>query len=286
MNGFSVSAKRRNICRSFFRSRLNGCRRDRLHRSAAAAGDEYPTGAVIFAEAIATLIAGVCGGVVQTTPYIGHPAYKQMGGRAAYTLATALLIGSAGVGGYFVYFYQIIPEAAVFPILIFVGLEITAQSFSATPTRHYAAVAFACVPALAFLANSFPSQIFGDPNYSIDGLGDPRLQAKLQTLLILSNGFILTSLLWASTLASIIDQQLRRAGILMLICGGLTLFGIIHSPVLGSPMYLPTSDEAGMVMQYALGYAITGVMLMAWSMIVKPNLFDSSLDAPSSETHL
>jgi AGZA family xanthine/uracil permease-like MFS transporter len=26
------------------------------------------------------------GGVIQTTPYIGQPAYKKMGGRAAYTL--------------------------------------------------------------------------------------------------------------------------------------------------------------------------------------------------------
>ena len=33
------------------------------------------------------------------TPYIGHPAYKAMGGRAAYTLATAIFIGGAGVFG-------------------------------------------------------------------------------------------------------------------------------------------------------------------------------------------
>lgn len=247
--------------------------------SAAAAGDEYRTGTVIFIEAIATLAAGLCGGVVQTTPYIGHPAYKQMGGRSAYTLATALLIGTAGVGGYFVYFYQIIPEAAVFPILIFVGLEITAQSFSATPTRHYAAVAIACVPALAFLANSFPSQIFGDPAYSIQGLSDPGLQAKLQTLLILSNGFILTSLLWASALASIIDQQLRRAAFLFLLCGGLTMFGIIHSPLPGSPLFLPWSEAASMVHQYALGYAITGLLLIGWSFCLPPDLKPASHDA-------
>ena len=73
--------------------------------SAAAVGDEFDTGQVVGVEAIATLIAGCCGGVIQTTPYIGHPAYKAMGGRAAYTLATALFIGSAGLLGYFGYFY-------------------------------------------------------------------------------------------------------------------------------------------------------------------------------------
>ncbi len=61
--------------------------------SAAAAGDEFHTPSVIAVEGLATLVAGLCGAVLQTTPYIGHPAYKAMGGRAAYTLATALVVG-------------------------------------------------------------------------------------------------------------------------------------------------------------------------------------------------
>ena len=125
--------------------------------SAAAAGDEYDTRQVIGVEGVATLLAAVCGGVVQTTPYIGHPAYKAMGGRSAYTLATALFVGGAGLLGYFGYLYLMIPKAAIFPILMFIGLEITAQSFHATPTRHYAAVALACVPAMAKLVMMFAS---------------------------------------------------------------------------------------------------------------------------------
>ena len=42
--------------------------------SAAAAGDEFSTEQIIAVEALATLVAGFCGGVIQTTPYIGHPA--------------------------------------------------------------------------------------------------------------------------------------------------------------------------------------------------------------------
>jgi len=52
--------------------------------SARIAGDDYRTRDILLTEAIATLIAGVCGGVSQSTPYIGHPAYKAMGGRAGY----------------------------------------------------------------------------------------------------------------------------------------------------------------------------------------------------------
>ena len=44
--------------------------------SARVAGDAYETRDVLLVEAIATLVAGLFGGVSQTTPYIGHPAYK------------------------------------------------------------------------------------------------------------------------------------------------------------------------------------------------------------------
>jgi AGZA family xanthine/uracil permease-like MFS transporter len=69
--------------------------------SAAAAGDEFDTRSVLWTEAAAALVAGLLGGVIQTTPYIGHPAYKKMGGRAAYTLATALFVGGVGYFGGF-----------------------------------------------------------------------------------------------------------------------------------------------------------------------------------------
>ena len=67
--------------------------------SAAAAGDDYPTGQIIAVEGFATIFGALFGGVIQSTPYIGHPAYKAMGARAAYTLATALFVGAPGSSG-------------------------------------------------------------------------------------------------------------------------------------------------------------------------------------------
>jgi adenine/guanine/hypoxanthine permease len=214
-------------------------------------------------------VASLCGGVIQTTPYIGHPAYKAMGGRAAYTLATALFVGGAGLFGYFGYLYAIIPKATVFPILVFIGLEITAQSFQATAKRHYAAVVLACVPALAALTLIFIDKIFGElkaQGVAIDSLSGA-LQLELQTVRELASGFIVTSLLWASGLAAIIDRRLHIAAIYFGIAAACSFFGIIHSPVPGSPMFLPWNlDSASLEtpLQYAGGYVLTAAMLLGW----------------------
>jgi AGZA family xanthine/uracil permease-like MFS transporter len=239
--------------------------------SSAAAGDEYDTRTIIAVEGFATLVAALCGGVIQTCPYIGHPAYKRMGGRAAYTLATALFIGAAGIVGYFGPLYAIVPAAAIFPLLIFVGLEITAQSFHATPERHYPAVAMACLPAMAALVMTFADDLLAQSGKSLDALSAVSA-ARLETTRILSAGFIVTSLLWASALAWLIDGRLARAGGFFAICGGCTLLGVIHSPLPGSPLALPWKLEdlpraaAGQTPALiASGYFATAAILVVWA---------------------
>jgi AGZA family xanthine/uracil permease-like MFS transporter len=223
---------------------------------------------VIAVEALATLAASLCGGVIQTTPYIGHPAYKAMGGRAAYVLATALFVGSAGVLGYFGYLYVVIPKVTVYPILIFIGLEIAAQSFHATPVRHYPAVVLACVPALATLGLIFIEDFLP----AVSGPLDEQLASKVQTVRMLANGFILTSLIWASALAAMIDRRLWRAACFFLLCAVFTAFGIMHSPLRGSPLFIPWELEADSqrhVVQYVLGYVLVAGLLLAWSGLLK-----------------
>jgi AGZA family xanthine/uracil permease-like MFS transporter len=214
--------------------------------SAASAGDRYDTRQIVGVEALATFVAGLCGGVIQTTPYIGHPAYKAMGGRAAYTLATALLVGGAGVIGWFSVIFRIIPEAAILPILIFIAVEITAQSFLATPRRHYAALALACMPLLARLVMIYVDQVL--PVVSMAELAPEdaeRLNSLLLHLRVLAGGFIITSVIWAAALAKIIDRRFYSASLWLAIAGILVLFGIIHSPVPGDRMFWPW--QAGLV---------------------------------------
>jgi AGZA family xanthine/uracil permease-like MFS transporter len=202
--------------------------------SAASAGDEYDTSTILLTEGAASLIAGLLGGVIQTTPYIGHPAFKKMGGRAAYTLAAALFIGAVGVVGGFDLLFYWLPRGALFGILVFVGLEITAQSFHATPVRHYPALALAMLPALAALILLVVKNLFGP---AVPAGADAR--EVLVTLRCLANGFIITSLLWAAALAMILDGRMRAAGAYFLVAGACAFFGIIHSPLGDERIDLP-----------------------------------------------
>jgi AGZA family xanthine/uracil permease-like MFS transporter len=206
--------------------------------SAAAAGDDYPTGQIIAAEGVATLVGGLFGGVIQSTPYIGHPAYKAMGARAGYTLATAVFVGGAGVLGYFDWIFFLIPKPVVFPILIFVGLEITSQSFHATAPRHYPAVALACVPALAYLALITLNQVIPETGKPFASLALP-VQHWVETATILSGGFIITSLLWATALAHLIDGRSGPAAATFALAAAAAWFGVIHSPLPSGPIQPP-----------------------------------------------
>jgi len=89
--------------------------------SARLAGDAYRARDILLTEAASTLIASFFGGVAQTTPYIGHPAYKKMGATYRYTIAAGLLIGIGAVTGFISLIVGIIPKAVLAPIFIFIG---------------------------------------------------------------------------------------------------------------------------------------------------------------------
>lgn len=254
--------------------------------SASAAGDDYPTGQIIAVEGLATVFGGVFGGVIQSTPYIGHPAYKAMGARSAYTLATALFVGAAGIFGFFDVIFLLIPKAVIFPILIFIGLEITAQSFHATPVRHYPGVALACVPALAYLAVLAVNRVLPALHQPFDAL-PPDIQRWIQTVTILAGGgtFILTSLIWATMLAHLIDGRLRAASLALGLAGLLSLFSLIHSPLSSAPIAMPGEVVARLRAEgrfaataeqtpyhWSAAYALSALVLLALGTVARPPL--------------
>jgi AGZA family xanthine/uracil permease-like MFS transporter len=227
--------------------------------SAAAAGDEYRARDILLTEAAATALAGCCGGVVQNTPYIGHPAYKAMGARAGYTLATGLVIGAGAATGVLSLLVAVLPEAAIAPILVFIGLEITAQGFLATPPRHGAAVALTFVPVAAAVVliesgrllaalGTAPTALTGDAAHGY------------QALVVLGNGFILTAVLWGWSLVALIDHQLVLAGLLFAVASAASLFGVIHSPLVSGALFWPWAPPSAMPGHLAGAYGVLAAL--------------------------
>ena len=244
--------------------------------SARAAGDDYKTRDILLVEAFSTLVAGLCGGVAQTTPYIGHPAYKKMGARAGYTLLTGLFIGLGGVLGYVSTLVVLLPMAVLAPILVFVSIEMTSQAFEASPARHATAVAFSFFPAIARLL----AIKLGDPNYVSPERFKELMQGSEQGLpelgliIALGNGFIITSMLWGGFLAALIDKQYRAAVITLLVAAVLTLFGIIHSVQVSGGMYWPwalSGVAQTLVWQFAAAYGVLAVIIALLAMQKDPH---------------
>ena len=225
--------------------------------SARAAGDTYSTQSVLLAEAMATLIAGLFGGVAQTTPYIGHPAYKAMGARAGYTLYTALAIGIGGMTGILQGVIVLLPEVTVAPILLFVGIEIAVQSVVAVEKQELPAVFLAMVPVLAYLVSIYGNQAL----QACTGL-PPTLSFDLQTASVIGSGFILTGMLWGSLAAYIIRKRKGPVIWTSIILAVLTLFGLIHSFDPHGAAYLPWKFSTPVQpIALATGYLVMGIVL-------------------------
>ncbi len=229
--------------------------------SAAAAGDEYRTRDILLTEAGATVLAGLAGGVIQNTPYIGHPAYKAMGARAGYTLATGLVIAAAAAGGALSVLVSVLPEAAIAPILVYIGLEITAQGFLASPARHGAAVALAFVPVAAAVVLIETAGLLSALGLSPASLTGEAARAH-EALRVLGNGFILTAVLWAWALVGIIERRLGVSGALFAFASLATLVGAIHSPLASGALFWPWAAPSAIPARLAGAYG--AVAAICW----------------------
>ncbi len=232
--------------------------------SARLAGDDYDTREVLLVEAISTLVAGICGGVAQSTPYIGQPAFKAMGSRSGYTILTGLVVGIGGMVGIISFIVDAIPKSCLAPILVFVALEIVCQAFYSCPQAHGPAVAFAFLPNIAravwIKVGDLPKDVFTTSTQFLDD--------KFVTM-VMCNGFILTAMLWGAFLALMIDHKFKQSACYLAVLSVLSLFGVIHSVCTDGSMYLPwnlpTHYQSYAAYQFSLGYMVLAIMLYLFS---------------------
>ena len=232
--------------------------------SARVAGDDYRTRDILLVEAVATVIAGLTGGVAQSTPYIGHPAYKLMGARAGYTLLAGLFVGIGGALGVVQFLAQAIPPAAIAPLLMFVGIEIVSQAFLAPPKAHAPAVALAFLPSLAELGRILILMTSG-------GVLAGAAARTAHTVDVIAHGFILTGMLWGAIAAELIDRRRGRAAAWCALAAVASAVGLIHSTAPSGALYLPWrsgSDESVMI---TIAYASCAVLFALLARTAPPS---------------
>lgn len=207
--------------------------------SANTAGDPYDVRKSQLVDGFGTCLGAVFGSPFPTTVYLGQPAYKRMGGGTGYVLLTGTFLFVASLIGLFGLLQQLIPAAAIAPLLVYVGIVMTHYAFQATPAAHGVAVAFALVPHVADLLKK---QLDGTLLEVLQqGSPSPALLSRLaesqgvyvQSYGLLSKGAIITGLLWGSILACLVDRDLRKAMLFGLFASGLSLLGVIHAEQIG-----------------------------------------------------
>ena len=95
----------------------------------------------------------------------------------------------------------------------------------------------------------------------------PQWVAGFDLLGMMARGYVLTSILWAAAIAFLIDRKMKEATVIFILCGIFSAFGVIHSVLPNSGVYLPwgSAVESAMSVRLAGAYFIAAFMTYALS---------------------
>jgi len=243
--------------------------------SAEAVGDKYPVGLAMVTDGIGTMIGALFGSPFPTTVYIGHPGYKRINARCGYVLAVGIVFFIAATFGFMAFLSNLVPLAATAPILVYVAVIIISETARTCPRRHGMAIALAMMPHIsAFLVIKWGSMINALRDVGATGvpaLTDPKMIAAMAQQgahvvghQILSQGAIITGLMWGAFLALLIDAKFKESAGFMLVGAAMTSLGIIHSASLHMPQF------NGIV----AGYLFVGIGILSYSMLTTVEQYD------------
>ena len=234
--------------------------------SAEAAGDGYPTMPSMVVNGVGSIAAALFGSCFPTTIYIGHPGWKGLGARSGYSILNGVFFTLVALFGLTYFINSLVPMQAGMAIVLWIGIIITAQAFQATESNHAAAVAVGLFPAIAGWGVLILSQtlgaagmVAGDFSFAGKVLADPGAFARnglhLKGLVALSQGFMITCMVWSAISAHLIDRKFRRATYWALAGGVFSFFGFIHAGEL-TPAGALYDIGLATGWQWAAGYAL------------------------------
>lgn len=198
--------------------------------SAEAAGDRYSTTTSLCANGIGSIVAACLGSPFATTLYIGHPGWKAMGARWSYSWLNGVVICAIALFGAVGDVLRFVPLEVSLGILLWIGLVITAQAFQASPSHHAVAVAAGLAPSLAawlLVQIQETLRVAGKTLYETVDLFGSALHVR--GVIALSQGFIVTSIIYSAVIAFVIDRKYRQAAAWMLAAAVLSAIGLMHA---------------------------------------------------------
>jgi AGZA family xanthine/uracil permease-like MFS transporter len=194
------------------------------------AGDDYPTMPSLLVNGLATLVAAGFGSPFPTALYFGHMAHKSLGARAGYSIMSGAATTIVCLTGMISPFLRVVPLEVVAMIVVWFGLVMVAQAFTEVPTSHAMAVAFGLIPLLASWAVGLVDMALrkGGSSFlrSAPAFGD---ELPIYGLIALSQGALLISMIWAATLALMLDRRFLQAAAWLGAAAVLSCFGLIHA---------------------------------------------------------
>jgi adenine/guanine/hypoxanthine permease len=201
--------------------------------SASVAGDNYNLRHILLADGAGAVVGSFLGSPFPPAVYIGHPGWKAVGGRIGYSLATGVVIALICLLGLVGLFLAVIPRAALFPILLFIGLVIGSQAFQTSRAKYAPAIVLAIVPNIAQWAQTLVDGALGAAGTSAREVGFQALGAQgvlYAGLERLGAGAVLAGLMLGAIAYFVIAKEYSRAIVYTLIAGALAVVGLIHDP--------------------------------------------------------
>lgn len=198
--------------------------------SADAAGDRFPTRPSLLANGVGSIVAACLGSPFATTLYIGHPGWKAMGARWGYSWMNGVVICAVALFGMVGQVLRFVPLEVTLGILLWIGLVITAQAFQSSPQPHALAVAMGLIPALAswlLVQVETALRVAGTDLATTADRFAPTLH--LRGVIALSQGFLITSIIYAAVMAFVIERRFRQAAAWLLAAALCSAVGLIHA---------------------------------------------------------
>ncbi|MDM8084548.1 gamma-glutamylcyclotransferase [Cellulomonas cellasea] len=225
--------------------------------SAAAAGDRYSVRQVLTADGLGAIVGSFLGSPFPPAVYIGHPGWKQVGGRIGYSLVTGIVVAVVCFTGLIGTFLAIFPMQALVPVLLYIGLVIGAQAFNVSAKRYAPAIVIAMLPSIAEWAT-------GQIDNALASAGTTANEVGIATLIdngviydglkLLGQGAVLVGVVLGAITCFIIDRKMYAAAITAGLGAVLSFVGLINAYEIGfnaSP-------------SVTLGYVFLAVILAAF----------------------